>query len=349
MGLGNIVRSKGFKNFMAKLYGFGAAIVILGALFKINHYDYANEMLIIGMGLESLIFFFSAFETPPVDPDWSLVYPELTHLYHNGESPVRNAVNASRPVAQSGTTQQLDKLLADAKIGPELIQSLGDGLRKFSENAAKLSGLSTALVATEDFAGNLQKASSSVERLAVSSKKTSDILDRDSQATEDYVNNVRNASQKVAELSTVYSQASISLKSDLQATGQLAGAVKLATQSANELAQKYAQSAESVSRTFDTLSQSKLDSDAYNTQLKKIASNLSALNTVYELQLQTIHQQVESGKQIQNAVGSFVSNIEQSSGNMTRYKEEVDLLTRKIAALSSVYGNMLAAMNVPQK
>lgn len=349
MGLGNLVRSKGFKNLMAKLYGFGAAIVILGALFKINHYNYANEMLLIGMSLESIIFFFSAFEAPPVDPDWSLVYPELTHIYHNGEAPERTTVKASRTLAQSGTTQQLDKLLADAKIGPELIQSLGDGLRKFSDNAVKLSGLSTAAVATDDFASNLQKASSSVERLASSSKKTADILERDTQATEDYANNVRNASQKVAELSTVYSQASISLKNDLQASGQLAGAIKLATQSANELAQKYSQSAENVSKTFEALSQSKLDGEAYNTQLKKIASNLSALNTVYELQLQTIQQQVDSGKQIQNAVGSFVNNIEQTSGNMTRYKEEVDMLTRKIAALNSVYGNMLAAMNVPQK
>ena len=58
MGLNNIVQSKGFRNFMAKLYGLGAAVVILGALFKINHYAGADIMLIIGLGTESLIFFF---------------------------------------------------------------------------------------------------------------------------------------------------------------------------------------------------------------------------------------------------------------------------------------------------
>ncbi len=348
MGLNNLVRSKGFKNFMSKLYGIGASVVILGALFKINHYDYANEMLLIGMSLESIIFFFSAFEVPPVDPDWSLVYPELAHLYHNGETPVKSA-NRLRPTAQGGATQQLDNLLADAKIGPELIQSLGDGLRKFSENAAKLSNLSTAAVASDEFVNNMQKASSSVEKLAASSSKTSEILDKDLHVTEEFTTNIRNASQKIADLSNVYSQASLTLKNDLQSTTQFAGAIDLATQSVNELAKKYAQSAETVSKTFVTLDQSKMESETYNAQLKKVASNLSALNTVYELQLQSIQQQADVSRQIQNSVGNFVSNIEQTSAHMNRYREEVDMLTRKISALNSVYGNMLTALNVPQK
>ena len=82
MGLSNIVRSRGFRNFMAKVYGWGASVVILGALFKINHYPGADIMLIVGLGTESLIFFFSAFEPPYVEPDWSLVYPELAGMYH---------------------------------------------------------------------------------------------------------------------------------------------------------------------------------------------------------------------------------------------------------------------------
>ena len=79
----NLVRSKKFKNFMSKLYGWGASVVIVGALFKINHYPGANTMLIIGLSTEALIFFFSAFEPPHVEPDWSLVYPELAGMYHD--------------------------------------------------------------------------------------------------------------------------------------------------------------------------------------------------------------------------------------------------------------------------
>ena len=69
MGLNSMVRSKGFKNFMSKLYGWGASIVILGALFKINHYPGADIMLIVGLGTEAIIFFFSAFEPAYVEPD----------------------------------------------------------------------------------------------------------------------------------------------------------------------------------------------------------------------------------------------------------------------------------------
>ena len=65
------VNGKRFKNFMAKLYGFGAAIVILGAMFKIMHWEGANYMLVIGLTTEAVIFFFSAFEKPATEYDWS--------------------------------------------------------------------------------------------------------------------------------------------------------------------------------------------------------------------------------------------------------------------------------------
>jgi len=131
---------------MAKLYGWGAAVVILGALFKINHYTGANEMLIVGLGTEALIFFFSAFEPPHVEPDWSLVYPELAGMYHGGEG-------TKGPKGKT-PTQELDGMLEKAKIGPELIQSLGNGLRTLSENAGKMADMSSAAVATNDYTKN---------------------------------------------------------------------------------------------------------------------------------------------------------------------------------------------------
>ena len=77
MGLYQLVRSKNYKNFMAKLYGIGAAVVILGALFKILHITGADLMLMLGMGTEAVIFTFSAFEPLHVEYNWALVYPEL--------------------------------------------------------------------------------------------------------------------------------------------------------------------------------------------------------------------------------------------------------------------------------
>ena len=76
--------SKGWKKFMAKLYGFGAAVVIVGALFKIMHWPGAGPMLVIGLSTEAIIFIFSAFEPIHEDPNWELVYPELA-LGHSDE------------------------------------------------------------------------------------------------------------------------------------------------------------------------------------------------------------------------------------------------------------------------
>ena len=88
---------------MSRLYGWGASLVILGALFKIEHYPGASIMLALGLGTEAIIFFFSAFETPKEEPKWERVWPALKM----GDS--------------LEPSQQLDKQLKEAKIGDELI------------------------------------------------------------------------------------------------------------------------------------------------------------------------------------------------------------------------------------
>ena len=347
MGLSKLVKSKGFKTFMSRLYGWGASVVILGALFKINHYPGADIMLIIGLGTESVIFFFSAFETPPVDPDWSLVHPELAHLYHPGKD---GGKPSPKPSPKTGSlTQELDKMLADAKVGPELIQSLGDGLRKFSDNASHLAKVSSAAVASDEFFNNMKNASASVSKLSESSNKASELMEQDAEATKEFVNNLRSASQKVAGLTSVYDEASQSIKAELGSTTEFAQAIKQATQSANLLSQNYAQSAEQIAKSAQMLDLTKIDGDDYNEQLKKISGNLSALNTVYEMQLKGLNEQIDTGSKLQGSVNQFLSNINETSDFMNKYREEVNSLTQRISALNNVYGNMLAAMNVSQK
>ena len=139
------VNSKRFKNFMAKLYGIGAAVVILGAMFKILHFEGADIMLIVGLTTEAVIFFFSAFEKPHEEYDWTLVYPELAGM----EDPDEEYAIARRGGASGlSTTQELDKMLEDAKIDGELIESLGEGLRKFGDVASKINEMVGAVVGT---------------------------------------------------------------------------------------------------------------------------------------------------------------------------------------------------------
>jgi hypothetical protein len=143
MGLGNITEAKWYKTMMPKLYGWGAAVVILGALFKIEHLPFASEMLIVGLSLEAIIFFFSAFEKPPTETDWSLVYPELAHM----EDPN----SAKRPA------QQLDDALAKAKIDNDLVESLNEGLRSFGDSARQLNETITAASGISEYNSQIQE------------------------------------------------------------------------------------------------------------------------------------------------------------------------------------------------
>lgn len=151
------VNSKRFKNFMAKLYGWGAAVVILGAMFKILHLPGADYMLVIGLTTEAVIFFFSAFEKPAEDVDWTLVYPELAGMADD-EAEFNNQKGLT-------ATQELDKMLEDAKIDGELIESLGSGLRRFGDAANKLSETSEAAAATGAYNEQLSLASKNMESL----------------------------------------------------------------------------------------------------------------------------------------------------------------------------------------
>ena len=138
----NITEAKWYKTLMPKLYGWGAAVVILGALFKIEHLPFASEMLIVGLNLEAIIFFFSAFEKQYEEPDWSLVCPELANM----KDP-----DAKRPA------QQLDEALEKAKIDNELVESLNEGLRSFGESAKQLNETVSAAAGISEYNSQIQE------------------------------------------------------------------------------------------------------------------------------------------------------------------------------------------------
>jgi gliding motility-associated protein GldL len=139
-----VTEAKWYKVMMPKLYGWGASLVIIGALFKIEHWPYSSEFLIAGLGIEAVIFFFSAFEkNPEPDPDWSLVYPELAHMQD--------------PDAAKRPAQQLDDALARAKIDNELIESLNEGLKSFGESAKQLNETVAAASGTSEYNDQIQE------------------------------------------------------------------------------------------------------------------------------------------------------------------------------------------------
>lgn len=149
------------KKVMNFAYGMGAAVVIVGALFKLQHWPGAGPMLIIGLLTEAFIFALSAFDPVDKDLDWSLVYPELA----GGEAKTKSAKKEDPAEAQGLLSQKLDNLLKDAKIDGALMESLGNSIRNFEGAAKSISPSVDAMAGQKKYAEEMSKAASNLETL----------------------------------------------------------------------------------------------------------------------------------------------------------------------------------------
>jgi len=144
---------------MNMVYGIGASIVILGALFKIMHWQYGNEMLIAGLITEAIVFFVSAFESIDDDFDWSLVYPELA-----GGASSKKAKLAIKDEKQM-LSQKLDEMLKEAKIDANLMESLGKSIRNFEGAAKGISPTVDSIAAHKKYSSEMSVAATQMESL----------------------------------------------------------------------------------------------------------------------------------------------------------------------------------------
>lgn len=330
MGLFSFTKTRFYRNFMAKVYGLGAAVVLVGALFKINHYPGADIMLIVGLGTEALIFFFSAWEPPHVEPDWSLVYPELAGMYKTTEN--------KELKKRMSPTERLDEMLEKAKISQGTIDRLGTGMEKLSENAQQLNSVSNAAVVSEEFYKNLKTASGSAQELGTA-------FGKEVEATAHYSENMTKVNEGAKGLANAYEEVADSMKNDVVSTDVFSGSVKAAAESAQNLAESYEKSANILSKSVSALDFTAVEGDAYNEQLRKIAENLSALNAIYEVQLQGTNKAVESSENMNNTMSEFLTKLETSAASTAEFSSQMESLTQRMTSLNKVYGNMLSAMN----
>lgn len=332
----DFLMSKQWKNVMAKMYGIGAAVVICGALFKIMHWPGANFMLILGMGTEVLIFFVSAFEPIHMDLDWTLVYPELAGMHGDEEHEDKKSV-----------TEQLDNMLEEAKIGPELIESLGSGLKSLSDNTAKLTSLSDASVAANEFTDNMKKASGKIGTL-------SDAYDKASTSISGSISDLEKASSKTSQaldlITNSTTQQAGTYSEQLQKVsknlGSLNSAYELQLQNSNEnikAAQKANEGIQKVLTALEaTMQASQRDAVSYGEHLKKTAGNVSSLNSAYELQLQTINNTNKAYTGFEKAIAA----LGETSEDAKKVKAQMASLSDNLSSLNTVYGNMLTAMSI---
>ena len=159
MTLTELVTSPAYKKFMGYVYGFGAAVAIIGALFEFLHLPGASVMLVAGLGVEAIIFALSSFEPPHETPDWSLVYPELAGL-----EPVDRG-HGSKGGSSNGP-DTLSTLVATGAIDQSTVDRLADGVKKLANTTSELSDLSGASSATESYIKNVKAASDQLNKLS---------------------------------------------------------------------------------------------------------------------------------------------------------------------------------------
>jgi gliding motility-associated protein GldL len=155
-----MAQSRSYKKVMNFVYGMGAAVVIIGALFKIQHISYGfltgGLMLTIGLLVEAAVFAISAFDTPEEDFDWTKVYPEL-----NGEG----LASEEKLGADGLLSQKLDTLLQEAKIDSALMDSLGASMKNFQNAAEGLSSTSESVASTNKYNEQVSMAAVHMESL----------------------------------------------------------------------------------------------------------------------------------------------------------------------------------------
>ncbi len=192
-----MAKSKASKKFMNMAYGLGAAIVIVGALFKIIHFEIGpltgNVMLTIGLVTEAIIFALSAFEPVDEDLDWSLVYPELA----GGQASAKENQNPKGVLSQ-----KLDELLKEAKIDGELMASLGESIKNFEGAAKGISPTVDSIQATQKYGEELSLAAAQMESLNSLYKVQLESINKQASINEESVENAAKLKEQMESLAS---------------------------------------------------------------------------------------------------------------------------------------------------
>ena len=273
--------------FMAKTYGWGATVVLVGAMFKIMHWPGSGVMLVAGLSTEAFIFFTSAFEPLHTEFDWSLVYPELAGLDDEMDEDIVRHGGGGGNGGSGSALQKFDEMIEKAEITPELFERLGTGLQNMNTTTEKLSEIADVTLVTNEYVDSFKNAANAANNLAD-------------------VNN--NVAAKGGELAVSYEKL----------TGSMNAEIENATEG----------------------------NKSYGEQLDTMTKNLTALNAVYELQLEGTNQHVEATKEMYAGLNDMMTNLHDSVEDTKKYREEISKLGNNLAAMNTVYGNMLSAMNV---
>lgn len=264
--MAGILKTKGFNRFKNFVFGVGASVVIIGALFKLMHWPFASELLILGMTVEAVIFAFSGIAPPEPTYYWEKVYPGLDVYDESmeaqsdkvGHQPIKSALAGG--VSLSG---ELDKMMEAAKLDQNLVSRFGDNLRGFSENVSKMGAIADATVASNDFANSAKSAASALNGVKDSFASAADGMTKLASASGDaskYHEQVQAASKNLAALNAVY---------------------EMELQDTNNHLKSMNKFINSIGTAMSNLESSIADTDKFKNQMSGLATNLERLNSIY--------------------------------------------------------------------
>ena len=267
-----LTQSKGYKTFMGYVYGFGASIVMIGAYFKLTHIPGADLMLGVGLGVEALIFFLSAFEPQHLEYQWDNVFVELEEDWDGQTRTKFGTTNAGGSSASSVDGAMIDKMFDKMNVNPDTLNKISKGLDRLAENAHGIADVSNAMAATNGYAKAMEQATKTISDFASNYTKTNEQL---------------------------------------------------------------------------TASLSKLDFSALDANtIKKVATSMQSLNSIYELQLQSAEQTSDATKKLTATMTQYMDNLSASANNANELNKQLTQLSNRLTALNNVYGGMLSAMNI---
>lgn len=304
---------------MGYIYGWGASVVMIGALFKLEHWQYSGLLLTIGLITEAFIFFLSAFEPPLEIPEWSKVYPELREDYELMD------VEELNPRKKG-----IDQLFSSSELTPELLDKVGKGLNDLSNTAKGISDITSATLATDMYVKNLGSASESINTFTEISNRANESINQSvGTLVESYTATASGLSETGKKVIEKLNQ------SGEEFTTQLVEAGK-------KLSERYNQSSELLTGELENISTS---SKQYAGNLEKLNQNLTALNSNFENQLKNTESQFEASRKFSQDLTEMNSILTSSVDELKKYKENAELLNKNLEALNTIYGNMLGAMS----
>ncbi len=244
--------------FIPFIYGLGAAVVIIGAMGKIMHYDWAGIALPVGLGTEAVIFLIYAFQSflrPSVEYQWEKVYPELSTDFQ-GEAP-------ARATSSLGLTSKMDDMLGNAGMDSGIFDKLKTSFGKLSDTVSNLGDIADATVATNEYAKNVKSASTKVGEMNNAYGVAVTAMNSMADATKD-AKEYRGQFQKIT-----------------QNMGALNAVYELELQDTNKHLKAMNAFYSNLSSAMNDMSEASKDTQHFKEELNKLTNNLTSLNSVY--------------------------------------------------------------------